>query len=197
MLSIQVDQIERALKTLEEGGVIVFPTETSYGLGCDATDVNAVKRIFSIKGRPESKGLPVLIPSGARAGEFIEFSGAVADLAQKYWPGALNIIASIAKDSPIALECSNNGTQSVRASSHPFAATLVRRFGKPIVATSANVSGAGEAYSVRDVKANFIDSAEKPDLFIDGGDLPVQAPSTTVKVIGDQVEVIRQGRVIV
>ncbi|MFH1631887.1 MAG: L-threonylcarbamoyladenylate synthase [bacterium] len=197
MLQITSEQIEQALKVLRRGGVVVFPTETSYGLGCDATNESAVSRIFEIKGREGGKGLPVLIPSVDSASDFVDLSEAARDLASRFWPGALNIIAPVAEGSSIVERCGQDGTQSVRVSSHPFATTLTHQLGKPLVATSANVSGSGDVYSVRDVKANFRDRPQKPDLFIDGGDLPASPPSTTVKIVGDEVEVIRQGSVLI
>lgn len=186
-------QFDEALQVLQNGGVLVFPTETSYGIGCDATNPEAVAKVFEIKGRPEGKGTPVLIPSVDSTGEFVELSKTAQDLARRFWPGGLNIVAPIATGSTIAEQCAQDGTQSIRVSSHPFAATLVRRFGKPIVATSANVSGEPALYEAKAVKESFAGRDMKPDLIIDAGRLPENVPSTTVKVTGERVEVLRQG----
>ncbi|MCH8049129.1 threonylcarbamoyl-AMP synthase [Patescibacteria group bacterium] len=188
-------QIEEALQALRDGKIIVYPTETSYGLGCDATNEEAVEKIFKMKGREAGKGLPLILPSRESALQFVEFSSKAASLADKYWPGPLNIIASVKKGSPIAPACSQDGTQSVRLSSHPFTSTLAKRFGKPLVATSANVAGAEAIYDVADIERVFSDRPVQPDLIVDGGVLPKVPASTTVKMVGDKVVVVRQGQI--
>ncbi|MBU4315237.1 threonylcarbamoyl-AMP synthase [Patescibacteria group bacterium] len=195
MLQITAHDIDRALACLQDGGVIVFPTETSYGIGCDATNADAVARVFTIKGRPDDKGTPLIIPDIESALMFIKVSDKARELMDKYWPGALNIIGPVAINSPVSDKCSQDSTQSVRVSSHPFCATLARRLGKPIVASSANISGQDAIYSIEEVKKVFLGRPDKPDCVIDGGNLPNLPASTTVKVIGDNVEIVRQGSV--
>ena len=194
MLQITSEQIDQAVEALKAGKIIVYPTETSYGLGCDATNDAAVRRIFDVKGRPGSKGLPVLIGEATEATKYVDFSETAHTLANAHWPGPLNIIAPIALKSPIASACAQHGTQSLRVSSHPFASILVRRFGKPIVATSANISGQDAIYSVLEVEKVF-EGRLQPDVVIDAGILPFVEASTTVKVIGEHVKLIRQGSI--
>lgn len=195
MLNITSQDIDRAVECLERGGVIVFPTETSYGIGCDATNADAVARVFLIKGRPDGKGTPLIIPSVESAFGYIEMNDRARELADVYWPGPLNIIGPVKEGSLVVEQCSHSGTQAVRVSSHPFCSILTRRLGKPIVASSANISGKDAIYSVKEVNAAFADRPDKPDCIIDGGDLPELPPSTTVKIEGDKVEVLRQGSV--
>lgn len=195
MLKVTQEQIEKAIQVLKDGGVIVYPTETSYGLGCDASNEKAVARIFVMKGRAAEKGLPVIIDSKQSVQNYVEFSILARQLSERFWPGALNIIAPVVPNSIIADSCSMNGTQSVRLSHHPFASILAKRLGKPIVATSANVSGKDAIYSVKDVQKVFADQPDKPDLVIDGGVLPDLPASTSVKVIGSKLEILRQGRI--
>lgn len=197
MLNITSHDIDRALECLERGEVIIFPTETSYGIGCDATNDAAVARVFLIKGRPNDKGTPLIIPSQESAAEYIVINEKAHKLMDRYWPGALNIIGPVKEGSPISPRCAHDETQAVRVSSHPFCATLVRRFGKPIVASSANISGMDAAYSIKEVQKAFAERPDKPDCIIDGGHLPKLPASTTVKILGDQVEVLRQGSVVV
>lgn len=189
------EQLSEALQVLESGGVIVYPTETSYGIGCDATNAEAVARVFQIKGRPEGKGLPVLIPDTVEAPNYVEMSAQAVELASRYWPGDLNIVAPVADGSAIAEQCNQEGAQSVRVSSHPFAATLTRRFGKPIVATSANVSGEEALYDAKSVKELFAGRENQPDLVVNGGSLVERPASTTVRIDGDDVQILRQGSV--
>lgn len=196
MLRVTTEQIEQALIALRAGKIIVYPSETSYAIGCDARNSEAVDRIFAIKGRKEDKALPVIIPNTDVAHEYVEITPVFEILADAFWPGALNIIADSKKDSPIALRCSSQGTQSVRVSSHPFVSTLIHQFGFPIVATSANISGQDAIYEVKKIKEIFADNKEQPDVFIDGGDLPKLPASTTVKILDQQhVVVVRQGKI--
>ena len=195
MLKITSEDIECALECLQGGGVIIFPTETSYGIGCDATNADAVARVFLIKDRPDDKGTPIIIPDQGSASSYIKINDRAQVLADRYWPGPLNIIGPVADGSPVADRCAYSGTQAVRVSSHPFCATLARRFGKPIVASSANISGKDAVYSIKEVQAAFMDRPDKPDCIIDGGDLPQLPASTTVRIDGDEVEILRQGSV--
>jgi L-threonylcarbamoyladenylate synthase len=195
MKIINPDQLDIAIAALSAGQVIIYPTETSYGIGADATNEKAVERIFAIKQRVKEKGLPLILPSKEVASNFVVFSKSAQMLADIFWPGGLNIIAPIAPDSPIVEDCRKDGTQAVRVSSHPVASEIAARFGKPIVATSANISGAPELYRAQDIAEVFSRATEKPDIIIDAGEIPVVEPSTTVKVIGEDVKLIRQGEV--
>lgn len=195
MMILSAQQLDEAEKALREGRVIVYPTETSYALGCDATNDEAVARIFAIKGRDEGKGLPLLIPSTVYAQDVIEMTDVFYDVSKRFWPGALNIIGKRLASTLVSIRCSQNETQSVRVSSHPFASSLAKRLGKPITATSANISGHDAMYSVQDVENVFSESMDKPDLVIDAGQLPITPASTTVDISGKEVRIIRQGSV--
>ena len=196
MFQITIEQINQAVKALEDGKIIVYLTETSYALGCDATNDAAVRRIFEIKGRPGAKGLLVIISDKKNVTKYLEFSKTAWDIANLFWPGPLNIIGPISFGSPIASSCSQHGTQSIRVTSHPFAVTLATRLGKPLVATSANISGQDAIYSVADVNKVF-SGRLVPDVIIDAGELPPTHASTTVKVLGEQVTIVRQGTIVI
>jgi L-threonylcarbamoyladenylate synthase len=193
--TISLNNLDEAIAILRRGGVLVYPTETSYALGCDATNDEAVARVFAIKGRPEGKGTPLILPADVDIREYVKASEQVFRLADKYWPGPLNIVLPRAVNSPVSARCETQGTQSVRRSSHPIAATLAHLLGRPLVATSANRSGETALYRSSEVEREFA-SGEQPDAVIDAGDLPEVAASTTINVIDDSVEVIRQGSVV-
>lgn len=197
MLRLTSDQLDEAVDLLRAGGVVVYPTETSYGIGCDGTNDEAIRRIFTIKGRPLGKGMTVLLPSLEAAGEYVELSPNVKTLVQRYWPGALNVVAPAAARTPLSPLCATNGTHAVRLSSHPVAAALARRLGKPLVSTSANLAGKPDLYTVREIFDAFFGQPAMPDALIDAGDLPRTPPSTVIKVDRDGIRVLRQGRVVV
>lgn len=188
------EDIDQAVAILKNGGVIVFPTETSYGIGCDATNEAAVRKLLAIKQRPDDKGLPVILPPEAEASDFVVLSTAAQSLINEHWPGPLNIVAPRQPNSPISALCGRNGEQSVRKSSHAVASELARRLGKPLVASSANVAGNDPAYNPQVIPELFaVDNA--PDAYLDAGVLPLAPASTTVRCVGNDIQVLRQGGV--
>jgi len=195
MIHVSTEQLDRAEEALRDGEIIVYPTETSYALGCDASNISAVERIFKIKGREKGKGLPILVSSIDSAKKIVNFSETALILAEKYWPGALNIIAPIKQNSKIAKLASQEDTQSVRISSHPFVISLLNRFSNPIIATSANISGKDAMYDSSLVDEIFVNSVDSPDMICDAGILPKREASTTIEVLGDKITIIRAGEI--
>lgn len=192
--TISANNLEEAVALLRAGGVLVYPTETSYALGCDATNDRAVARVFAIKRRPEGKGTPIILPNDACVEEYVDLSPKARALVAAHWPGPLNIVAVRAPNSSVSRRCETDGTQSVRQSSQPVAAELARLLGRPLVATSANRSGQTSIYRPDELDDEFLDAL--PDALVDVGSLPVVPASTTVKVMGDTLEVIRQGAIV-
>ncbi|MDA0208474.1 MAG: L-threonylcarbamoyladenylate synthase [bacterium] len=193
MESISPKYMRRILRTLRNGGVIAFPTETSYGLGCDATNAEAVEKIFAIKKRSKLKALPILLPTMKSVATYVEVNPKVYALISSHWPGPLNLILPIADDSPVAEAVGSEGWQSVRLSSHPVAAKIARKLHRPLVATSANISGNASIYSAEQIEIEFADEQIQPDLIVDVGGLPRVPASTTVKVEENSVFVLREG----
>jgi L-threonylcarbamoyladenylate synthase len=230
--SITPSFIRSAVKILKDGGVVVFPTETSYGIGCDATNPAAVRRICRMKNRPSQKGLPVMVDSFLRAKQYVVFSKTAELLANKRWPGAFTLVLPLRKRgracpvdclsgsplanvppmagrrracpsealkerrrAPVAREVLKNRELAIRVSSHPVARTLARGLKRPLVATSANVSGRTPCYSVRALHKQWpLGRGEKmtPDMVLDAGALPRRKPSKIVRVEKDgDIRVLR------
>ena len=191
------NQIEDAIELLKDGGVLIFPTETSYGIGCDATNVRAVERVFDIKHRPVHKGTPLILPDSSSAKKYVVVTPEMQQLMDRHWPGPLNIVGDVVSGSPVAARCSERQTQTVRVSSHPIASALARGLGRPLVATSANVNGKPPMYVpfVYDSADADLD-ALRGDAVIDAGEIPQEPASTIVRVTGEgKVEVLRQGSI--
>ena len=191
--------IQEAIDILRSGGVIVYPTETSYGIGCDATNASAVARVFAVKHRPEGKGITVLLPSNDAFGDrCVVWRSELRGLAENHWPGALNIVVPIHAETSIASQCFTHRTLAIRRSSHAIANALVDGLGVPIVSTSANISGEPELYSAQDIFHRFSREAIQPDCIFDAGVLPKRAPSTLVAWDDvREVVVLRQGEIVV
>jgi L-threonylcarbamoyladenylate synthase len=186
--------LSEALLTLLSGGTVVYPTETMYGLGADFFSPKAYRAIFTIKYRDAKKPLPVIVPDERYATTLVSFTPQASRLASEYWPGPLTLVLPFLYGQHFNHHL--DPYLALRVSSHPFASSLARAFGKPLISTSANVSGHGVCYSVEEVLDHFKRTRVQPDLVIDAGVLPQSPPSTIIKfdAKGD-MKVIREGAI--
>lgn len=195
------DVLESTLEVLKKGGVIVYPTETCYGLGCDATNEEAVERIFKIKEREKNKPVLVIAENKEKFFEYVEWNETIEELTRAYWPGALTIVASLKERASHTLAkgvIGSGGTIAFRVTSHPFAARLAQKLGRPLVSTSANLSSYPNPYDIKYVTSMFEGGEVVPDLIINAGDLPHQSPSTIVQVDAEgNKKVLRQGEIVI
>ena len=127
-------------RELLRGGLVVYPTETFYALGCLATLHAAAERIFEVKGRPGDKPLPLIVADWDMAGRFLRLRGVELELARAFWPGPLSIVTEV-DPSVSTLARDGRGRSAVRMSPHPIAAGLCLAAGAPLVSSSANLSG--------------------------------------------------------
>ncbi len=185
--------ISSALRALRAGGVIVFPTETAYGIGCDPRHKKAVQRIFRLKGRVSNKPLLLVASSLAQVRRVAHLSGTALQLAKTYWPGALTLILPLRKPTALVLGVATKRDVAIRVSSSPLVQTLTRRFGFPLVATSANASGAMEARTLKEAQSYFCD---RVDAYVDGGRLRKGLLSTLARVSDTgEIEILRFGAI--
>ena len=173
---------------LSAGGIIVFPTETFYGLGCDPWNLSAVERIFALKGRPDGKPLPLVIPRGDPAKFGIHLTPIAQDYAVRHWPAPLTLVVP-ATGFPAAVTAGTD-TVAVRRSPHPFLADLMAVWAKPLIATSANRSGEPALVDLAGVRKAFPAGV---DVFVDGGRLPGKLGSTVLDCTGEKAVVLRAG----
>ncbi|MEK9165376.1 MAG: L-threonylcarbamoyladenylate synthase [Patescibacteria group bacterium] len=167
-----------------QSSIFVYPTETCYGLGCDALQSDLVKRIYQIKGRDFKKPMSWIVADIKMAKRYVRFSAKALKLAQKYWPGPLTLVLPPKKSSHLI---------ALRVSSHPIAKKIAEELNKPIISTSANLSGSSNCYSIKEVISQFKNQKFQPDFIIDGGDLSLVQPTTIILAIRDQIKVLRQG----
>lgn len=191
------DQITEAITVLKQGGVVVFPTETAYGLAADARNARAVRRVTEIKGREPGKTPPLIAADRKMAEEYVVITEALAPLVEAHWPGALTVVGKVGKGLATGA-VRRDGTVAIRVSSHPVARALSKGIGGPIVATSANVSGLATCYSVRTFERQRKAAGHlEPDFVIDVGPIPRRKPSTIVSEKKGKIIVLRQGSVTV
>jgi L-threonylcarbamoyladenylate synthase len=185
-------QVLHAAEILRAGGIVAFPTETVYGLGADADQESAVRKIFAAKGRPADH--PVIVHlhrAGDITGWAIDIPPAAWKLAETFWPGPLTLIL---KRSSRARDVVTGGLDTVglRVPRHPVAQELLARFGGAIAAPSANRFGRVSPTTARHVRLEFGDAV---DLILDGGDCQVGLESTIVDLTGDAPVILRPGYV--
>ena len=181
-----------AVAALRRGQVIVFPTETLYGLGADALDADAVEKVFQLKGRDATNPFPVLISDRTMLERLVAFVPVLAEkLMRCFWPGPLTLVLPARRDIPRPLINSTGGI-GVRISSQPIATQIVQMLGSPLTATSANPSGQPGARTIAQARGYF---GGKIDFFVDGGELTSPTASTVAAVTENGVNIIRAGAI--
>lgn len=186
------EEIESASKVIQEGGLVLFPTETVYGIGANALNDEAVKKIFIAKGRAQDNPLILHISSFDMLNEIAEnISELEYKLMDAFWPGPLTIILN--KKKGIANEATCNGdTVGVRMPSNRIAYELIKRANVPIAAPSANISGRPSGTNIDDI---FEELKDKVDFIINGGESEIGLESTVVRVIDDEIKILRPGKI--
>lgn len=180
------EEIEEAKEVIENGGLVVFPTETAYGIAADATNPFAVEKVYEAKERPKSKGLTTIVDSLETAEEFGNLSENEMKAVDNFMPGPLTLVARKAEGLPPNL----NEDFVFRVSSGEVASKLAEI--GPITATSANISGESTSYSVEDISQELL---ENIDFVIDAGELEASETSSIVEINNGEVEVHREGPV--
>ena len=180
--------IKTAAFLLREGGVVIYPTETVYGLGCLPSDPDAAQRICEIKQRAD-RPLPLICSDIEAARKVVEMTPAAERLAAKFWPGPLTIVLPTKVKYSMWL---NHGarTLGLRVTEHPVARKLAQLSGGVIVSTSANVSGDEPAKSAYEAKEIF---GNKVDIILDGGPSPRSESSTVVDLSSEEIWLLRKG----
>jgi len=181
-----------AVHCLNAGGLVAFPTETVYGLGADATDGKAVARLYEAKGRPAINPLIAHVADLAAARALARFDADAETLAKSFWPGPLTLVLPKSAGCPVS-ELATAGLDSiaVRVPNHPIAHQILARFGKPVVAPSANRSGHVSPTTAAHVLA---DLRGRIELIVNAGATPVGVESTIVACLGEPV-LLRPGGV--
>jgi L-threonylcarbamoyladenylate synthase len=173
------DGLTRAAQLLRGGGVVAFPTDTVYGLGADAADDLAQRRIFQIKGRPVGMPLILMAAAESQLAGWVHLDSRAEELIRRWWPGPLTVI----------LHAKGGGTLGVRIPNHEIALELLRASG-PLMTTSANLHG-------KDPAMTADEAAELPGLtaILDGGPAPGGTASTVLDLTGPEPHILREGAI--
>jgi L-threonylcarbamoyladenylate synthase len=178
MLTADAPAVREAARSLAEGGLVAFPTETVYGLGADATNAAAIARLYEAKGRPLFNPLISHVGGLSSAHRIARFDATAITLAQAFWPGPLTLVLPKREGCGVAdLATAGLETIAVRVPAHPVAHAILTAFDRPVVAPSANLSGHVSPTTAAHVQS---DLAGRIDLIVDGGPVTVGVESTIV-----------------
>lgn len=180
--------IEQAIEALKDGGTAIYPTETCYGLGCDALDEDAIEQVYEIKQRPREKYLTVIVDSLTMAERYCHLTDVERAVCEALMPGPLTVIAEKRSSIPGIL----NEQFVFRVPDHDVSRRLSRGIDGPLVATSANMSGAPSSYRIDNIDPSIRSSV---DAIIDGGELDRRPSSTIIDLEGGTPTVHRRGPV--
>jgi L-threonylcarbamoyladenylate synthase len=192
--------ITACVHALKQGKVMAYPTDTSYGLAVDATNLKAIKRLYKIKERGFNQPVHVVVPSVTYAKKTAKWNQTAEKLITKFWPGPLTLVLELrSKGQALSVLSAKTDTVGVRYPNNNIALDLAKHFKKPITTTSANpsahLSGGFDSYSADDVIAQFKSKKYRPDIIINAGKLPKRKPSTLVKINNNQIKILREGAI--
>ena len=189
---IDYTKLKEVARTIKQGGVVVFPTETVYGIGANGLSANAVKRIYEVKQRPLNKPISLLVNGTDMINEIAQdITDLEKALIREFFPGPLTIILK-KKDIVPNIVTANSNTVGVRMPSNEIALKLIEYAGVPIATPSANISGKPSGTNMEDIMKDF---EGKVDYFIDDGPSKIGISSTIVQVIDGVPHILRQGKI--
>ena len=186
-ISCKDDDVQKAASAISDGAVIVFPTDTVYGLGCNPYNRDAVSSIYEIKKREKTKPFPVIGYSKEELERIAEFNKLEEKIAEKFWPGAITLILKV-KDKEIQKSLSLGEKIAVRVPNNKCALALLKEC-KLLVGTSANISGTEPFSDPKECNENLTGY----DLFMDGGIISSKGESTIVEIENNDVKILRKG----
>lgn len=187
--------IKEAVEALQAGGLVIYPTETCYGVGVDATNQKAANKLLAYKRRPEGKAISVAVLNQKMAQKYVFLNETAQSFYQNFLPGPLTVISKSKGKVAKGLEA-EDGTLGIRIPDYPLILTIIKALGRPITTTSANVAYKKTPYCLEDILKNTTKKQQSLiDLFLDAGRLPKNPPSTVVNTLLNEPRVLRQGKI--
>ncbi len=183
----------QAAEVIAKGGIVAYPTDTLYGLGVNALDVDALNRLKELKSRDEGKPISLMVPDADAIEKYAELTPAARVIAEKFLPGALTLVVP-AKDI-LPKELAPNGTIGIRVPNDVFSLALAAASDVPVTSTSANLSGRETPKTVEELIAHFGEKASVIDLYIDAGPRNGGIGSTVISCLTNLPVVLREGAI--
>jgi L-threonylcarbamoyladenylate synthase len=186
-------KLDKVIQSLNNGEVISFPTETVYGLGCDAINDNAVKKIYELKQRAYSKPLAIFFKNIQEAEKYLLFNKEAKILAKKFMPGEITLVLKRKKESNLSSFLNvNTDSLGFRIPNHKLCLEILEKFGRPLCVTSANISDKETSVTSEDVKKYF---GDKIYIIESSGQKSSNQASTIIDLSGKKIEFVRQGSI--
>lgn len=187
------EELQKGVQILNDGGIVIYPTDTAFGIGCRVDSEESIKRLFRIRKRPESQATPVLVDTVTMAEKYVHTidSEVINTLIEPYWPGALTIVLSCRVDSVSSLVRGGTDTLGVRIPNHPIPRTLIREVGVGILGPSANFHGEKTPYNFSELDQNLVQLVD----YVVPGECTIKQASTVVDCSQKPWKIIRQGAV--
>jgi L-threonylcarbamoyladenylate synthase len=182
-----VDEIITALKN---GAVLILPTDTVYGLVCDASNEKAVEKIFEIKKRDKQKSLPVFVKDIEQAKEQAIINSKQEEFLKEIWPGA--VTAVLKAKSGLSKLVYKQGTIALRIPNYELLSVILKEFGKPLAQTSVNISGKPSLIKPKEIIEQFQGRDNRPDLIVDAGDLSKNKSSIIIDLTKNKINILRK-----
>jgi L-threonylcarbamoyladenylate synthase len=183
--------IKIAARAIKEGKVLICPTDTVYGLLCDATNENTIKRLLKIKRRPNWKPVPIFIRDVKTAKKLAFVNKSQEKFLRKFWPGKVTFILR-RKNNLLRILSGNKKTVGLRIPNYKFINILLEKLNVSLTGTSANISGLPASTKVRDIINQFKNKNNQPDLILDAGNLKPSSPSTVIDLTGKRSKILRK-----
>lgn len=188
--------INEVVRILKNGGLVIYPTETLYGIGADATNIFAIKKLNRYKKRPAGKPYSVAVSDVSMADKYVFLNGSAKNIYKTFLPGPVTVVSKGKHVVAKGVE-SESGTLGIRIPYYRLVTDIVNKLGRPITATSANASYKKRPYKISDILDNLSHIQKRfINLIIDAGELPHNEPSTVVDTTYDDITVLRQGNII-
>lgn len=187
--------VKQAVSALKNGGLVIYPTETCYGLGADALNSKAIDKVFAFKGNRKNKPISIAVSSKKMARKYVKINQTAENIYANFLPGPITVVSQSLGKVNSRLE-SWQKTLGIRIPAFSFTLELIKAFKKPITSTSANISGGRIPYSINNILPQL--SAKKKqliDLIIDAGKLPYHRPSSIVDTVINEPTLLRQGEI--
>ena len=189
---LDYEELKIPAKIIKEGGIVIFPTETVYGIGTNGLNKEAIKKLYEVKQRPLNKPISLLVSNIEMVNQVAKnISKLEYKIMQNFFPGPLTIILE-KKDIVPDILTANTNTVGIRMPSGEIARKLIEYAGIPIATPSANISGKPSGTNIKDIQKDF---EGKVDYFIDNGESKLGIPSTIVRVINNEVHILRHGSI--
>lgn len=186
-------RIQEAIKILKNGGIVIFPTDTAFGIGCRIDDVKAIERLFKIRKRPKNQAVPVLVDTVRMAQDYLLAipKDAIDKLIEPYWPGALTIVLPCKTNKVPTLVRGGGQTLGVRIPNHSLARALIQGVGVPILGPSANFHGGKTPYKFEDLDQRLVKLVD----YVVPGECSICKESTVIDCSKKPWRILREGAI--